>query len=117
MLPARRDDCRADHAPRCGTELRRICRRRCYGAKWRWLGTLIKQSFSLADRRTSVALEQEFWVALKHIAASRQQTLTTLVATVDAQRPDGRPLASTLRVLALQEFFPQVSTPASPSDR
>jgi predicted DNA-binding ribbon-helix-helix protein len=91
--------------------------RRCYGARWRWLGTLIKQSFSLAERRTSVALEQEFWVALKHIAASRQQTLTTLVATVDAQRPDGRPLASTLRVLALQEFFPQVSTPASPSDR
>ncbi len=40
-----------------------------------------------------------------HIAFSRQQTLTALVAAADAQRPEGRPLASTLRVLALQEFF------------
>ena len=73
--------------------------------------TLIKRSFSLADRRTSVALEQDFWVALRHIAASRQQTLTALVAEADAQRPDGRPLASALRVFALQELFPQASTP------
>jgi predicted DNA-binding ribbon-helix-helix protein len=64
----------------------------------------------LANRRTSVALEQDFWVALRHIAASRQQTLTALVAEADAQRPDGRPLASALRVFALQ-FFLQASTP------
>jgi predicted DNA-binding ribbon-helix-helix protein len=37
---------------------------------------LIKRSFSLAGRRTSVALEQEFWAALMRIAASRHQTLT-----------------------------------------
>ena len=67
--------------------------------------TLIKRSFSVADRRTSVALEQEFWVALMHIAASRQQTLTALVAAADAQHPEGRSLASALRVLALREFF------------
>ena len=30
---------------------------------------LIKRSFSLAGHRTSVALEQEFWTALMHIAA------------------------------------------------
>jgi predicted DNA-binding ribbon-helix-helix protein len=41
-----------------------------------------------------------------HIAAARQQTLTGLVAAVDADRGDGRPLASALRVLALKEFFP-----------
>jgi predicted DNA-binding ribbon-helix-helix protein len=69
--------------------------------------TLIKRSFSLAGRRTSVALEQEFWAVLMHIAASRQQTLTALVAEADARRPVGRPLASALRVLALQELFPQ----------
>ena len=49
-------------------------------------------------------------MALKHIAASRQQTLTALVAAVDGQSPEGRPLASRLRVLALQEFVPQPST-------
>ncbi len=52
-----------------------------------------------------------------HIAFSRQQTLTALVATADAQRPEGLPLASTLRVLALQEFFPQASAPTAGSNR
>ena len=37
-----------------------------------------------------------------HMAASRQQTLPALVTEADTQRPVGRPLASTLRVLALQ---------------
>ena len=69
-------------------------------------GGLIKHSFSLTGRRTSVALEQEFWAALIRIAASRRQTLTQLVAAADAMLISGQPLASTLRVLALREFFP-----------
>jgi predicted DNA-binding ribbon-helix-helix protein len=69
--------------------------------------TLIKRSFSLTGHRTSVALEREFWAALMHIAASRRQTVTALVAETDAQRPEGWPLASALRVLALQAFFAQ----------
>jgi len=69
---------------------------------------LIKRSFSLAGHRTSVALETEFWSALAHIAASRQQSLTALVAATDAERAaSGRPLASALRVLALREFSPR----------
>jgi len=72
--------------------------------------SLIKHSFSLAGHRTSVALEQEFWAALMHIAASRRQALNRLVAAVDAQRTPGQPLASALRVLALQEFFPTHSS-------
>ena len=75
------------------------------------LSGLIKRSFSLAGHRTSVALEQEFWAALIHIAAERQQTLTALVAAADAERESGRPLASALRVLALREFFPAALTP------
>ena len=73
---------------------------------------LIKRSFSLTGRRTSVALEQEFWAALMRIAASRHQTLTQLIAAADAQRIPGQPLASTLRVLADQLYGlqPHVST-------
>jgi len=56
-------------------------------------------------------------MAYPHIATSRRQTLTALVAEADARRPAGRPLASTLRVLALQAFFPQPSMPAAPNDR
>ncbi len=62
---------------------------------------LVKQSFSLSGHRTSVALEPEFWAALRTIAAARGQSLSALVAATDAGRPPDRPLASALRVLAL----------------
>ena len=70
--------------------------------RWRLSG-LVKRSFSLAGHRTSVALEEAFWIALTQIAAERGQTLLALVAATDAARPPGQPLASSLRVLALQE--------------
>jgi len=75
-----------------------------HAAGRRQLSGLIKRSFSLAGHRTSVALEEEFWAALAQIAADRGQTLTGLVATTDAARDPGRPLASALRIRALQEF-------------
>jgi predicted DNA-binding ribbon-helix-helix protein len=61
----------------------------------------VKRSFSLAGHRTSVALEEPFWLALSHVAQARGQTLSALVAATDAERPAGQPLASALRVLAL----------------
>ncbi len=65
------------------------------------LSDLVKRSFSLAGHRTSVALEPEFWLALTELAAQRRMVLAALVAQVDAARPPGRPLASSLRVTAL----------------
>ncbi len=65
---------------------------------------LVKRSFALAGHRTSVALEPEFWAALEGIAATRGQSITALIAAVDASRTDPSvPLASALRVLALRE--------------
>jgi predicted DNA-binding ribbon-helix-helix protein len=64
---------------------------------------LIKRSFSLAGHRTSVALEQPFWVALEQTAAARATTLAGLVAVIDETRPPAQSLASALRVLALAE--------------
>jgi predicted DNA-binding ribbon-helix-helix protein len=65
---------------------------------------LVKRSFSLAGHRTSIALEEEFWSALSRIADSRGQTVSSLVAEIDAARTGPRPLASELRVLALKWF-------------
>jgi len=65
------------------------------------LSDLVKRSFSLAGHRTSVALEPEFWRALTVLAAQRRIGLAALVAQIDAARPRGRPLASSLRVTAL----------------
>ncbi len=63
---------------------------------------LHKRSFTLAGHRTSVALEPEFWDALAALASARGLVLSTLVAEVDAARAGGQPLASALRVMALQ---------------
>lgn len=69
----------------------------------------MKRSFSLAGHRTSVALEQEFWHALQRIATGRGQSLSALVAATDGARAPGRPLASALRVLALQNALPEAA--------
>ena len=66
---------------------------------------LIKHSFSLAGHRTSVALEEEFWAVLLQMAQVRGQSLAALVAEADGARGPDRPLASSLRILALKHAF------------
>jgi predicted DNA-binding ribbon-helix-helix protein len=68
------------------------------------MSLLIKRSFTLAGHRTSVALEQEFWDALTDMAAAVETTLSALVAEVDVRRRPDQPLASALRVHALQRL-------------
>ncbi len=63
---------------------------------------LIKQSFSLTGHRTSVALEPEFWAVLEHLAQTRGVVLSKLVTEVDEARGAERPLASALRIFALE---------------
>jgi predicted DNA-binding ribbon-helix-helix protein len=65
---------------------------------------LRKRSFQLAGHRTSVALEAEFWVVLDAAAARRGRSLAGLVTEIDMARAGtDRPLASALRVFALEE--------------
>lgn len=63
---------------------------------------LKKRTLRLTRHNTSVALEPEFWTALERIAVQREQTLTQLVASIDAGRSGG--LASALRVMVLKEL-------------
>jgi len=63
---------------------------------------LIKRSFSLTGHRTSVALEPAFWDALAAIAQARDMPVAALVAEIDSARAAVQPLASALRVFALQ---------------
>jgi predicted DNA-binding ribbon-helix-helix protein len=76
---------------------------------------LVKRSFSLSGHRTSVALEPEFWTTLDLMAAERGLTIACLVAALDADRPPGHPLASLLRVTALQHAH-QNQRPSAISD-
>jgi len=65
------------------------------------LSKLIKRSFTLAGHRTSIALEPEFWDALVQLAQRRGQSLSALIAEIDASRGPESQLASALRVMAL----------------
>jgi predicted DNA-binding ribbon-helix-helix protein len=62
--------------------------------------TLKKRSFSLSGHRTSVALEEEFWIVLEAEAKRAGSSLAAFVAGIDSARGP-RPLASALRLQAL----------------
>ena len=63
---------------------------------------LTKRSFSLSGHRTSVALEPAFWEVLAAIARHRDMPVAALVGEIDSSRAATQPLASALRVFALQ---------------
>jgi predicted DNA-binding ribbon-helix-helix protein len=63
---------------------------------------ITKHSVKIAGHATSVSLEEEFWIALRQIAAKRGTSLANLIATVDERRAGN--LSSGLRLLVLQSY-------------
>jgi predicted DNA-binding ribbon-helix-helix protein len=61
---------------------------------------LEKRSLTLAGHKTSLALEPEFWAALKEMAAERSVPLTNLIRTIDQERRSEN-LSSAVRVAVL----------------
>lgn len=62
---------------------------------------LEKRSLRVKGHRTSVALEEPFWIALEALARARAQSLPVLIASIDEERANLRPkasLASAVRV-------------------
>lgn len=66
-------------------------------------GRPIKHSLSLRGHRTSVSLEDDFWVAFREIAAAQNKPINQLAAEIDETRGDVG-LASAIRVFILQRF-------------
>ncbi len=64
---------------------------------------VVKRSIVIAGHKTSVSLEDQFWDALKEIAASRRTTLSDIVASIDAGRNQGN-LSSAIRLYVLAHF-------------
>ena len=63
-----------------------------------------KRSIQIAGHKTSVSLEEEFWDALKAIAAAEGVSLSALVERIDAARtddPGAGNLSSALRLYVL----------------
>ncbi len=64
---------------------------------------VVKRSIVIAGHKTSVSLEDQFWDALKEIAANRRTTLSEIVASIDSGRNQGN-LSSAIRLYVLAHY-------------
>jgi predicted DNA-binding ribbon-helix-helix protein len=64
---------------------------------------VVKRSIVITGHKTSVSLEDAFWSGLKDIAASRNMTLSELVASIDGDRRQGN-LSSAIRLFVLDHY-------------
>jgi predicted DNA-binding ribbon-helix-helix protein len=73
---------------------------------------VLKRSIVVHGHKTSVSLEEPFWLALKEIAKSRDMTLSGVVAFIDGHRDEGN-LSSTIRLFVLDHVRAQLAARAS----
>jgi predicted DNA-binding ribbon-helix-helix protein len=64
---------------------------------------VVKHSLVIAGHRTSISLEEPFWVELKSFATERGMSLAALVAEIDGAR-GGANLSSAIRVALLERL-------------
>ena len=62
---------------------------------------IVKHSLMIAGHRTSITLEDAFWLRLRAIAARRGLSLAALAAQIDAGRGAAN-LSSAIRVFVLE---------------
>ena len=78
---------------------------------------IIKRSVVVNGHKTSITLEDAFWIELRLIAAERKIGLGKLITQVDAERRDNN-LSSALRLFVLAKYRPEaVAAPPAASDR
>jgi predicted DNA-binding ribbon-helix-helix protein len=64
----------------------------------------IKRSLTLKGHRTSVSLEDEFWVEFRRIAAQAGRPINDLAAQIDSDRGTDIGLASAIRLFVLNDL-------------
>ena len=67
-------------------------------------GRPVKRSLTLQGHRTSVSLEDEFWLAFRDIAKIKSLPINVLAAEIDAGRDPETGLASAIRVFVLNWY-------------
>jgi predicted DNA-binding ribbon-helix-helix protein len=65
---------------------------------------IVKRATLVDGRNTSVTLEDEFWIALKEIAATQNVGISQLISTIDNQRQSNNNLSSAIRVYVLSYY-------------
>ena len=64
--------------------------------------SILKRSIVVAGHKTSVSLEEPFWLCLREIAEAQQASLSSVVADIEASRPGGN-LSSAIRTFVLNK--------------
>jgi predicted DNA-binding ribbon-helix-helix protein len=64
---------------------------------------IVKRSIVIAGHKSSISLEDDFWRALKEIAARRNMRLSELVTSIDSDRSHTN-LSSAIRLFVLNFF-------------
>jgi predicted DNA-binding ribbon-helix-helix protein len=76
--------------------------------------SIVKRSIVIAGHKTSVSLEDAFWGGLREIAAVRNETLSHLVAQINADRQHTN-LSSAIRLFVLSFYRDQYAKPVKPA--
>jgi predicted DNA-binding ribbon-helix-helix protein len=63
---------------------------------------ILKRSVVIAGHKTSVSLEEPFWLCLREIAEAQKAPLSSVVADIEASRPGGN-LSSAIRTFVLNK--------------
>jgi predicted DNA-binding ribbon-helix-helix protein len=69
---------------------------------------IVKRSIVFNGKKTSLSLEDEFWNALKEIAAERHVKLSDLVTAIDGRREHAN-LSSAVRLFVLDYYRNQAT--------
>lgn len=70
---------------------------------------VVKRSIVIGGHKTSVSLEEPFWLGLKEIAHHQQMTLSTMVGDIDTKRQQGN-LSSAIRLFVLDSVRSRMPT-------
>ena len=64
---------------------------------------IVKRSVSIAGHRTSISLEEPFWLSLREIAERDKLSIQALIGRIDAERGEQN-LSSAIRVFVLADL-------------
>ena len=74
---------------------------------------ILKRSIAVAGHKTSVSLEDQFWESLREIANERGETVSQLIASIDAERQFSN-LSSAVRLFVLRYYRDEESETIAP---
>ena len=70
---------------------------------------IVKRSVVIAGHKTSISLEEPFWICVRDIARAQDLTVQQIVAKIDSERKQGN-LSSAVRLFVLEHYRSRAKT-------